>query len=96
MGSSRRTRVYVSFHPSTRATARKVRTLLEQLRTALAADRGRSWDVVDPCSIGLDEDVEATRDRLCAEADVRVVLRSSTVPEPWRGSATASSTAAKS
>jgi hypothetical protein len=76
MGSSRRTRVYVSFHPGTGATARKVSTLLEQLRTALAADRGRSWEVVDPCSVGLGEDVEATRERLCAEADVRVVLLS--------------------
>jgi hypothetical protein len=46
MGPSRRTRVYVSFHPSTGPTARKVRALLEQLRTALAANRGRSWEIV--------------------------------------------------
>jgi plasmid stability protein len=76
LGPLRRTRVYVSFHPSTGATARRVSALLEQLRTALAADRGRSWEVVDPRSVGLGEDIEATRERLCAEADVRVVLLS--------------------
>ncbi|MGH8931610.1 MAG: NACHT domain-containing protein, partial [Egibacteraceae bacterium] len=74
LGLSRRTRVYVSVHPTNNAMARKVDVLLRQLREALALDRERSWEVADSGSVGLGEDPEATRDRLCAQADVRLAL----------------------
>jgi hypothetical protein len=72
LGLSRRTRVYVSLPPT--HNARKVSMLLRQLREALALDRERSWEVADSGSVGLGEDPEATRDRLCAQADVRLAL----------------------
>lgn len=71
---SQRTRVYVSFFPTDTVMARKVGMLLRQLREALALDREASWEVADSGSVGLGEDPEATRDRLCAQADVRLVL----------------------
>ncbi|GAA1272450.1 eIF2A-related protein [Saccharothrix xinjiangensis] len=74
LGDSRRTRVYVSFHPTTGAAARGAEKLLEQLRNLLGADPERRWEVQDPRSVGLGEDVGQTRDRLASEADVRVVL----------------------
>ncbi len=74
LGRSRRTRVYVSVPPTTGATGRKVDTLLRQLREALAADGERSWELADPSSVGLGENPEAARDRLCSQADVRLVL----------------------
>ena len=74
LGKSRRTRLYVSFPEG---AARKVGTLLRQLREVLALDTTRSWEVADATSVGLGEDVEAVRDRLCAQADVRVALVSS-------------------
>ncbi|MGH3875118.1 MAG: NACHT domain-containing protein, partial [Pseudonocardiaceae bacterium] len=70
LGRSRRTRVYVSFAESTR----KVQALLRQLREVLALDADRSWEVADAASVGLGQDVEKVRDRLCAQADVRVAL----------------------
>ncbi|MGH3621011.1 MAG: hypothetical protein ACRDQ5_04375, partial [Sciscionella sp.] len=74
LGESRRTRVYVSFLPPYDGAARKVGTLLKQLREYLALDSDRSWEVVDTDSAGLGEDAEAVRNRLCALADVRVAL----------------------
>ncbi|MGQ0777575.1 MAG: NACHT domain-containing protein [Pseudonocardiales bacterium] len=74
LGRSRRTRVYVSFSPTDNATARKVGMLLRQLREALALDREQSWEVADSGSVELGEDPEATRNRLCALADVRLAL----------------------
>jgi len=71
---SRRTRVYVSVPPTNNAVARKVGMLLRQLREALALDRERSWEVADSGSVGLGEDPEEARDRLCTQADVRLVL----------------------
>ncbi|MGH3880356.1 MAG: pentapeptide repeat-containing protein, partial [Actinophytocola sp.] len=76
LGKHRRIRLYVSFHPTTGPTVRRVDALLEQLRNRLGTDPERSWDVVDPRSVELGEDVERTRDRLAAEADVRVALLS--------------------
>jgi hypothetical protein len=72
LGKSRRTRVYVSFPDD--ATARKTGTLLKQLRETLALDADQSWDVADVTSVGLGEDLDAGRDRLCTQADVRVAL----------------------
>ncbi|MGH3829267.1 MAG: pentapeptide repeat-containing protein, partial [Pseudonocardiaceae bacterium] len=74
LGLSRRTRVYVSVPPTDNVMARKVRMLLRQLREALALDRERSWEVADSGSVGLGEDPEVARDRLCAQADVRLAL----------------------
>jgi NACHT domain/Caspase domain len=74
LGLSHTIRVYVSVHPSSNALARKVDVLLRQLREVLAADRELLWEVADPGSIGLGEDLEAARDRLCAQADVRLAL----------------------
>ncbi len=74
LGRSRRTRVYVSVAPTDTVMARKVGVLLRQLREALALDRERSWEVADSGSVGLGEDPEAVRDRLCAQADLRLVL----------------------
>ncbi|MGH3888311.1 MAG: hypothetical protein ACRDSZ_17385, partial [Pseudonocardiaceae bacterium] len=74
LGRSRRTRVYVSVPPTDNVMARKVSMLLRQLREALALDRERSWEVADSGSVGLGEDPEVTRDRLCALADVRLAL----------------------
>ncbi len=74
LGLSRRTRVYVSVHPTDNAMARKVDVLLRQLREALAPDSELSWEVADSGSVGLGEDPEAARDRLCAQADVRLAL----------------------
>ncbi|MGB8199744.1 MAG: NACHT domain-containing protein, partial [Pseudonocardiaceae bacterium] len=74
LGLSRRTRVYVSVAPTDKAMAKKVDLLLERLREALALDRERSWEVASPDSVGLGEDPEAERDRLCAQADVRLAL----------------------
>jgi WD40 repeat protein len=75
LGGSRRTRVYVSFHPTTGTTARRVDALLDQLRQMLGAlDSECSWEVQDSRSVGLGEDAEQVRDRLSAEADVRVAL----------------------
>ncbi|MGH3976407.1 MAG: NACHT domain-containing protein, partial [Pseudonocardiaceae bacterium] len=71
LDKSRRTRVYVSFPDG---AARKVGTMLRQLREDLELDADRSWDVADAGSVGLGEDVDAGRDRLCAQADVRVAL----------------------
>ncbi len=72
LGKSRRTRVYVSFlPPADGAAARKVGALLRQLREDLALDCDQSWEVADTASAGLGEDAEATRDRLCAQADIR-------------------------
>ncbi len=72
LGRSRRTRVYVSFAPTD--NSRKVGMLLRQLREVLAPDRERSWEVTDSGSVELGEDREAMRDRLCAQADVRLAL----------------------
>jgi hypothetical protein len=72
LGRSRRTRVYVSVPPA--GNPRKMGMLLQQLREALALDRERSWEVADSGSVGLGEDPEAARDRLCAQADVRLAL----------------------
>jgi hypothetical protein len=47
---------------------------LRQLRENLALDAERSWEVADADSALLGEDVDAVRDRLCAQADVRVAL----------------------
>jgi Pentapeptide repeats (8 copies)/WD domain, G-beta repeat/NACHT domain len=76
LGRSRRSRVYVSFlPPADRAAARNVRALLRQLREHLALDPDQTWEVTDTESAaGLGEDPEVVRDRLCALADVRVVL----------------------
>ncbi|MDQ3150946.1 MAG: NACHT domain-containing protein, partial [Actinomycetota bacterium] len=74
LGRSRRTRVYVSFPPTDNVMARKVSMLLRQLREALALHRERSWEVADSGAVGLGEDPEVTRDRLCAQADVRLAL----------------------
>ncbi|MFS8097337.1 hypothetical protein LFM09_09360 [Lentzea alba] len=74
IGASRRTRVYVSFCAPNQTAARKVKELLEQLRTALALDTERHWDVHHSDSVGLGEHVEDTLDRLSAEADIRVAL----------------------
>ncbi|MEO7195593.1 MAG: pentapeptide repeat-containing protein, partial [Pseudonocardiaceae bacterium] len=72
LGLSRRTRVYVSFAPTNNVMARKVTT---QLCEALAPDRERSWEVADSgSSVGLGQDPESERDRLCAQADVRLAL----------------------
>ncbi|MGH3754819.1 MAG: hypothetical protein ACRDRP_19395, partial [Pseudonocardiaceae bacterium] len=73
LGRSRRTRVYVSVAPTTSVMARKVGMLLRQLHETLAADHER-WEVADSGSVGLGEDPEAARDRLCAQADVRLAL----------------------
>ncbi|MGH3775231.1 MAG: pentapeptide repeat-containing protein, partial [Pseudonocardiaceae bacterium] len=74
LGLSRRTRVYVSVPPMDNVMARKVDVLLRQLREALALDREGSWEVADSGSVGLGEDPEAARDRLCAQADIRLAL----------------------
>ena len=74
LGHSRRTRVYVSALPTDKTMTRKVDTLLRQLREALALDPERSWEVADSGAVGLGEDPEVTRDRLCAQADVRLAL----------------------
>ncbi len=74
LGLPQRTRVYVSFPPTDNVMARKVGVLLRQLREALALDRERLWEVADSGSVGLGEDPEAERDRLCAQADVRLAL----------------------
>lgn len=71
--------MYVSFPDG---TAHKVGTLLKQLREVLALDANRSWDVADITSVGLREDVDAGRDRLCAQADVRVALVNPTYLAP--------------
>lgn len=76
--STPRIRVYASFHPTTGDTPRRVDALLERLRTELAATAdGREWVIADPRSVPVGEDVETTRDRLCAQADVRLVLLTS-------------------
>ena len=73
-----RIRVYASFHPTTGDTAKRVDALLERLRTELAATAdGREWVIADPRSVPVGEDDEATRDRLSAQADVRLVLLTS-------------------
>ena len=74
LGLPQRTRVYVSVPPTNNVTARKVGTLLRQLRETLALDPERSWEVADSSSVGLGEDPEAARNRLCAQADVRLAL----------------------
>ncbi|MBV8541347.1 MAG: pentapeptide repeat-containing protein, partial [Pseudonocardiales bacterium] len=74
LGLSRRTRMYVSVPPTDNVMSRKVSMLLRQLREVLALDRERSWEVADSGSVGLGEDPEAMRDRLCAQADVRLAL----------------------
>ncbi|MGH2842522.1 MAG: hypothetical protein ACRDKL_02905, partial [Solirubrobacteraceae bacterium] len=71
LGLSRRTRVYVSFAPTDHVMARKVS---RQLRETLVLDTERAWEVADSGSVGLGEDPEATRERLCAQADVRLAL----------------------
>ncbi|HKR48595.1 MAG TPA: pentapeptide repeat-containing protein, partial [Pseudonocardiaceae bacterium] len=63
--------VYISFPDG---AAQKVAPLLKRLREVLALDTERSWEVADAGSLGLGEDVDAARDRLCAQADVRVAL----------------------
>ncbi|HET9255135.1 MAG TPA: hypothetical protein VFO16_08025, partial [Pseudonocardiaceae bacterium] len=82
-------RVYVSYHCTDKVTAQKVRMLLPQLREALALDREQAWKVADSGSVGLGEDAEAERDRLCAQAHVRLALVSpaylaDTAPERHR------------
>ena len=69
------TRVYIS-HPLLKGpAARKLTGLLRQLRETLAAvDPDHVWDVTDVGSVGLGEDADAARGRLCAQADVRVAL----------------------
>src|SRR5262249_7044501 len=70
---SRRTPVYVSYHvPPGRE--RKIEDLRRQRRVHLAPARDALWEIAATTTAGLGEDVEATRDRLCAQADVRVVL----------------------
>ncbi|MEV4510133.1 pentapeptide repeat-containing protein [Dactylosporangium sp. NPDC049525] len=73
LGDSRRTRVYVSVAAAD-AASRSTRQLLTMLGQHLRLDGDRKWEIADPDSIGLGEDVQATRDRRCAQADVRVVL----------------------
>ncbi|MBV9312835.1 MAG: hypothetical protein JO100_03635, partial [Pseudonocardia sp.] len=74
LGTSRRTRVYVSVPRATGPTARKLDGLVRQLRERLALDGERSWEVTDSNSVGLGEDLEAGRERLHTQADVRLVL----------------------
>ena len=85
LGHSRRTRVYVSALPTDKTMTRRVDTLLRQLREALALDPERTWEVADPGSVGLGENPEESRDRLCAQADVRLAL----VSPPYLKDATA-------
>ncbi|MCY7344224.1 MAG: pentapeptide repeat-containing protein, partial [Pseudonocardia sp.] len=75
LGRSRRTRVYVSVAPPrTLAEARRLTDLRTRLGDALALDPDRTWELADPDAVGIGEDPEEARDRLCAVADVRVVL----------------------
>ena len=77
--STPRIRVYASFHPTTGDTPRRVDALLERLRAELAATAdGREWAIADPRSVPVGEDTEVTLDRLSAQADVRLVLLTST------------------
>ncbi|MEV4138503.1 pentapeptide repeat-containing protein [Dactylosporangium sp. NPDC049742] len=75
LGGSRRTRVYVSVAAAD-AGSRPTRQLVRLLRQHLQLDGERQWEVADPDSIGLGENLQDSRDRLCAQADVRVVLLS--------------------
>ncbi|MFF5227730.1 pentapeptide repeat-containing protein [Dactylosporangium sp. NPDC000521] len=75
LGESRRTRVYVSV-AADQAASRSTRQLVSMLGQHLQLDGDRRWEIADPDSVGLGEDVRDTRDRLCAQADVRVVLLS--------------------
>ncbi|MGI5177645.1 eIF2A-related protein [Dactylosporangium sp. CA-152071] len=75
LGDSRRTRVYVSVAAAD-AGSRPTRQLVGLLRQHLQLDGERQWEVADPDSIGLGENLQDSRDRLCAQADVRVVLLS--------------------
>jgi WD40 repeat protein len=73
-----RIRIYASFHPATGETAKRADALLERLRTELAATADdREWAIADPRSVPLGEDTDSTRDRLSAQADVRLVLLTS-------------------
>ena len=74
VGASRRTRVYVSHVAAD--VGLKVGLLLDRLRTDLALDRTRTWEVDDTASPRLGEFENAARDRLAARADVRVALLS--------------------
>ncbi|MBV9314298.1 MAG: hypothetical protein JO100_11315, partial [Pseudonocardia sp.] len=74
LGAPRRTVVYVSVPKATGAAKQKLDGLVRKLREHLAADGERSWEVTDSNSVGLGEDLEAGRERLCARADVRLVL----------------------
>jgi WD40 repeat protein len=69
------TRLYVS-HTVTPGSARRINALLVQLRESLGADAERKWEISDAGSVPLGEDVANVRDRLSAEADVRVALLS--------------------
>lgn len=69
IGAQRRTRVYVS-HDGTSG----VDVLMKRLRDDLAADAGREWEIADTGSVSIGENPEEVRDRLSAQADVRVVL----------------------
>ncbi|UOX89931.1 pentapeptide repeat-containing protein [Amycolatopsis sp. FBCC-B4732] len=69
------TRVYLSYHVEA-GPMRRTTTLLDQVRESLAADSERKWEVTDSRSVPLGEDITRVRDRLSAEADVRVVLLS--------------------
>ncbi|MGH3784431.1 MAG: hypothetical protein ACRDRO_28370 [Pseudonocardiaceae bacterium] len=64
--------------------ARKVSMLLRQLREALDLDREQSWTVTHSSSVEMGEDLEAERDRLCAQADVRIALVSPRIPHRCR------------
>ncbi|MEV0568041.1 pentapeptide repeat-containing protein [Dactylosporangium sp. NPDC050588] len=75
LGDSRRTRVYVSVAAAD-AGSRPTRQLVGLLRQHLQLDGERQWEVADPDSIGIGENLQDSRDRLCAQADVRVVLLS--------------------
>ncbi|MGM1058676.1 pentapeptide repeat-containing protein [Saccharothrix sp. Mg75] len=74
IGDSRRLRVYVGFHPTSGNTARRASALIQQLQESLATLAGQVWEVEDSRTVGIGEDTEQARDRLCEQADVRVAL----------------------
>ena len=67
--------VYVSFADD---DARWTDEVLRELTQTLALDGARTWDISDTNSVHVGEDPDAVRDRLCADADVRVALVSTT------------------
>ena len=72
VGASRRTRVYLSY--PTGAHAPRIGPLLDRLRTDLALDPARTWEVTDLGSALVGENADQVRARLCALADARVAL----------------------